>query len=90
MVVKRNVLTIVDEMAILAWISYLNISLLLGTMAITLFNASRDPIATRFAYTYAAISIGILVSTRLHPPRSSRTHMRRRCMAIYFSNVGSL
>ena len=34
-------------------------------MAITLFNASRDPIATKFAYIYAAISIGILVSSPL-------------------------
>lgn len=42
------------------WISWLNISVLLGTLALALFNASRDVVARRFAYTYALISIGVL------------------------------
>jgi hypothetical protein len=47
-----------------AWISWLNLSVLLGTLAIALFNASRDVVARRFAYAYALISIGVLVNTR--------------------------
>ncbi|KAG6812374.1 hypothetical protein H0H92_003187 [Tricholoma furcatifolium] len=43
------------------WVAWLNISILVGTLALALFNASKDEIATRFAYTYALISIGILV-----------------------------
>ncbi|KAG8776114.1 hypothetical protein FRC15_012122 [Serendipita sp. 397] len=43
------------------WISYLNIALLLGTLSLTLFNATSDPISRRFAYTYAAISILVMV-----------------------------
>jgi hypothetical protein len=46
---------------LLAWISYLNIALLLATLALTLFNASQDEISRKFAYTYALISIGVLV-----------------------------
>jgi hypothetical protein len=36
-------------------------SILIGTLAVALFNASKDPIARSFAYVYAVISIGILV-----------------------------
>ncbi|KAI0322133.1 hypothetical protein OF83DRAFT_1095407 [Amylostereum chailletii] len=43
------------------WISYLNMSILIGTLAIALFNASQDSVARRFAYFYAVISGGILV-----------------------------
>jgi uncharacterized membrane protein YidH (DUF202 family) len=43
------------------WVSYLNMSVLIGTLAVALFNASKDPIASNFAYLYAAISVGILV-----------------------------
>ncbi|KAI9460751.1 hypothetical protein F5148DRAFT_1276731 [Russula earlei] len=43
------------------WVSYLNMSVLIGTLAIALFNASRDNIARNFAYVYAVISVGILV-----------------------------
>jgi len=42
------------------WVSYLNMSVLVGTLAVALFNASKDPIARNFAYLYAVISIGIL------------------------------
>jgi len=43
------------------WVSYLNMSVLIGTLAVALYNASKDPIARNFAYVYAIISIGILV-----------------------------
>jgi len=43
------------------WVSYLNMSILIGTLAVALFNASKDDIARNFAYIYAGISIGILV-----------------------------
>lgn len=46
-----------------AWISWLNLAVLLGTLALALFNASKDIVAQRFAYTYALISIGVLVNT---------------------------
>jgi hypothetical protein len=45
-----------------AWISWLNVSILLATLSIGLFNASKDDIARRFAYVYAFISVAILVS----------------------------
>lgn len=45
-----------------AWIAYLNTSVLVGTLALALFNASKDQIARNFAYAYALISVGILVS----------------------------
>ncbi|KAG6862476.1 hypothetical protein C0995_000022 [Termitomyces sp. Mi166 len=43
------------------WVAWLNISVLLGTLALALFNASKDEIATRFAYAYALISVGVLI-----------------------------
>ena len=45
----------------LAWLSYLNVGMLIGTLALALFNASEDTIAQNFAYLYALISIGVLV-----------------------------
>lgn len=48
----------------LAWVSWLNLSVLIGTVALALFNASEEnPIARAFAYTYAVISVGVLVSS---------------------------
>lgn len=44
-----------------AWIAYLNVSVLLGTLSLALFNASRDQIALNFAYSYAVVSLGIVV-----------------------------
>ena len=35
--------------------------MLIGALAVALFNASKDDVARNFAYTYAAISIGIMV-----------------------------
>lgn len=49
--------------ALSAWVSWLNLSILIGTVALALFNASEEnQIARLFAYTYAVISIGVLVS----------------------------
>ena len=45
-----------------AWIAYLNMAVLIGTLALALFNASKDDISRYFAYAYAVISVGILVS----------------------------
>ncbi|KAF8239661.1 hypothetical protein L208DRAFT_1385650 [Tricholoma matsutake] len=43
------------------WVSWLNISILLGTLALALFNASKDQIATNFAIFYALVSIAVLI-----------------------------
>ncbi|KIK55099.1 hypothetical protein GYMLUDRAFT_48048 [Collybiopsis luxurians FD-317 M1] len=43
------------------WVAWLNLSVLLATLALALFNASKDNIARDFAYAYAAISIGVMV-----------------------------
>jgi len=43
------------------WISYLNIGVLIATLALALFNASKDAVARNFAYAYAAISVGVIV-----------------------------
>jgi hypothetical protein len=50
------------QLSSLAWISYLNVALLIGTLAIALFNASKDEVARNFAFIYAIISVGVLVS----------------------------
>jgi uncharacterized membrane protein YidH (DUF202 family) len=43
------------------WISWLSMSILLSALSLGLFNASKDDIARHFAYTYAFISICVLV-----------------------------
>jgi len=43
------------------WISWLNVSILLATLSLGLFNASKDDIARKFAYVYAFISVAILI-----------------------------
>jgi uncharacterized membrane protein YidH (DUF202 family) len=44
------------------WISWLNLSVLIGTLALALYNASEDnEVARMFAYAYAIISIGVLI-----------------------------
>ncbi|KAG5636397.1 hypothetical protein H0H81_008171 [Sphagnurus paluster] len=47
------------------WVSWLNISILIGTLALALFNSSQDKIATDFAYLYAFISVCVLVRSTL-------------------------
>lgn len=44
-----------------AWVSYLNLGMLIGTVAVALFNASKDNIARYMAYAYAFISVAVLV-----------------------------
>ncbi|KXN81284.1 Vacuolar transporter chaperone 2 [Leucoagaricus sp. SymC.cos] len=43
------------------WVSWLNIAVVLATLSLALFNASKDEVATYFAYTYAIISICVLI-----------------------------
>ncbi|THV07220.1 hypothetical protein K435DRAFT_815485 [Dendrothele bispora CBS 962.96] len=43
------------------WISWLNLAVLLGTLSLALFNASKDVVARNFAYAYAIISVGTLI-----------------------------
>ncbi|KIM84178.1 hypothetical protein PILCRDRAFT_33227, partial [Piloderma croceum F 1598] len=44
------------------WISWLNVSVLVGTLALALYNSSKDnEVARMFAYTYAVISVGVLI-----------------------------
>ena len=59
--------------AVTAWVSYLNMAILIGTLAVALFNASKDPIARNFAYVYAIISVGILVRTLASYPQHPLT-----------------
>lgn len=44
-----------------AWLAYLNMGVLLGTLALALFNASEDTVARNFGIFYAAVSVGVLV-----------------------------
>lgn len=41
----------------------MNVAILMGTLSLALFNASKDEVARNFAYIYALISVGILVSS---------------------------
>jgi len=41
----------------------------MGTFALALFNASKDNVARNFAYFYAVVSVGIIVSTLVHCSR---------------------
>jgi len=43
------------------WISYMNLSILMGTLALALFNASDDDVAKRFALFYICVSVGVLI-----------------------------
>ncbi|KAJ3806049.1 hypothetical protein EV368DRAFT_69158 [Lentinula lateritia] len=43
------------------WVSWLNLAVLLGTLSLALFNASKDTVARNFAYTYAVISIIVMI-----------------------------
>ena len=61
----------------LAWVSYLNVGVLIGTLALALFNSSKDEVARNFAYFYAVVSVGILVS-------------RSVCLSCYVGPTGLL
>ncbi len=56
------------ERGVSAWVSYLNVSVLVGTLSLALFNASKDQVAKNMAYAYAVISVGTLVSNLLIVP----------------------
>ncbi|KAK2460274.1 hypothetical protein APHAL10511_007663 [Amanita phalloides] len=43
------------------WVSWLNNAVMLASLSVALFNASKDDIARRFAYVYALISIAVLI-----------------------------
>ena len=61
----------------LAWISWLNVSIILATLSLGLFNASKDDIARKFAYVYAFISVAILVSWYMRYPHLYLTIVRK-------------
>jgi uncharacterized membrane protein YidH (DUF202 family) len=71
------------------WVSYLNVAILIGTLALALFNASKDPIARAFAYVYAAISVGITVYGYL-VYQHRITLIRRRDPSDYVQVAGPL
>jgi len=72
------------------WVSWLNLSVLIGTIALALFNASTDnPVARIFAYTYAVISVGVLVyGYLLYQHRI--TMIRRRDPGHFDNPIGPL
>lgn len=69
--------------SIAAWVSWLNLSILIGALALALFNASKDDIARNFAYAYALISAGVLVSNvRLTRDRFRSSHAGLRLSVV--------
>lgn len=69
-----------------AWISWLNLSVLLGTLALALFNASRDVVAQSFAYAYALISVGVLVNICKSVIRIKYAHTRQAYGFVIYQN----
>jgi len=66
-----------------AWVSWLNISVLLATLSLGLFNASKDVIARRFAYVYAVISVCVLVRFFfLDQPPSHMVYLDLRLLSL--------
>ncbi|KAH9945018.1 uncharacterized protein BXZ73DRAFT_86597 [Epithele typhae] len=43
------------------WVAYMQTAVLIGTLALALFNASKDQVSRNFAYAYAAMSVAVLV-----------------------------
>ncbi|KAK0469588.1 uncharacterized protein EV420DRAFT_1660468 [Desarmillaria tabescens] len=72
-----------------AWVSWLNLSILIGTLALALFNASQDDIARNFAYAYALISAGVLVYAYLLYQHRI-TMIRRRDPGHFDAIIGPL
>ncbi|KAF4596242.1 hypothetical protein EYR38_007619 [Pleurotus pulmonarius] len=54
-------LELTDTVLCLAWVGWLDLSIVIGTLALALLNASKDPVARNFAYVYALISVGVLI-----------------------------
>jgi len=68
------------------WISWLNLSVLIATLALVLFNASEDnQVARMFAYAYAIISVGVLIYGYLL--YQHRITMIRRRDPGHFDNI---
>ena len=66
-----------------AWVSWLNISVLLATLSLGLFNASKDDVARRFAYVYAVISVCVLVRFfLLDQPPSHMVYLDLRLLSL--------
>lgn len=69
------------------WIAWLNTAVLIGTLALALFNASDEPVGHRFAYVYAAISVGVVIyGFALYQSRISM--IRKRDPSHYDAIVG--
>ncbi|KIK16884.1 hypothetical protein PISMIDRAFT_30813 [Pisolithus microcarpus 441] len=69
------------------WIAWLNTAILIGTLALALFNASEEPVGRRFAYVYAAISVGVVIyGFALYQSRVSM--IRKRDPGHYDAIVG--
>ncbi len=58
-------LELTDTVLCLAWVGWLDLSIVIGTLALALLNASKDSVARNFAYVYALISVGVLVCSFL-------------------------
>ncbi|KAF8843698.1 hypothetical protein BDN67DRAFT_994741 [Paxillus ammoniavirescens] len=71
------------------WISWLNLAVLLGTLALALFNASHEPVARSFAYVYATISVGVVVYG-FYLYQSRITMIRKRDPGHYDALVGPI
>ncbi|KIJ66904.1 hypothetical protein HYDPIDRAFT_166346 [Hydnomerulius pinastri MD-312] len=69
------------------WIAWLNLAVLLGTLALALFNASEESIARKFAYTYAAISVGVVIYG-FYLYQSRITMIRKRDPGHYDAIIG--
>ena len=73
----------------LAWISYLQTGVLIGTLALALFNASKDQIARNFAYAYALFSVVVLVRSHEAPLSHVRLRSASRCMVMLYTSIVS-
>ncbi|KIJ04757.1 hypothetical protein PAXINDRAFT_122639, partial [Paxillus involutus ATCC 200175] len=71
------------------WIAWLNLAVLLGTLALALFNASHEHVARSFAYVYAAISVGVVVYG-FYLYQSRVTMIRKRDPGHYDALVGPI
>jgi hypothetical protein len=70
-----------------AWVSYLDAAILIGTLALALFNAAKDDITRYFAYAYALISVGVLVSPSASLYSRSLTELRRSTATSFTSTA---
>ncbi|KAF9243467.1 hypothetical protein BU15DRAFT_72139 [Melanogaster broomeanus] len=69
------------------WISWLTLAVLLGTLALAMFNASHEPVARSFAYIYAGISVGVVIYG-FYLYQSRITMIRKRDPGHYDAIIG--